>query len=182
MGYNATIVHVPRAGVDSALGLLGAERTSRDDHHNESPLSIAEREDSALIWYNARARLWPGVRELDQVLTEMSRSGDVAVFDVNDGDVVSTVRFLSGGVAKWAVAHNAETGAKHLQVDAKVPKFVKDIVADHRRDPSKLPAVEVPVAVFEEMTGFRYDCADGAQFRALERAKPAKRKPWWRIW
>ena len=183
MGFNATILSLSRGDVDVALGLLQAERTARADEANESPLSLAEDGQGALIWYNPDSALWVGYREFDQVLEELSKQVDLDVFDVHENAGYCTVRHYAGGSVSWMVSHNSETAPDNLQVSSEAPYFVKEIAAKRDLDAGASSAFEVPVAVFAQLTGFRYDKKGETEFYELDRAvaRPMS-KPWWKFW
>jgi len=183
VGFNATILSLSRGDVDHALGLLQAGRTVRADEVNESPLSLAEGGEVALIWYNPGSALWVGYREFESVLAELSKQIDLDVFDVHEGAGYCTVRHYAGGAVTWMVSHNSETDPDNLQVSSQAPYFVKEIAAKRDLAEDAPTAFEVPVAVFAALTGFRYDAMGATEFFELDSVAAAPvSKPWWKIW
>lgn len=166
MGYRIAYLAVPEG--DEA-GLLGALRLVETGRTEDPPVTAwsATRIPTGmtLVYVNDAA---PGLAAA--LAATASRSiGTVMAGSVDETAMVSEAGLFERGEEVWWASHDVAVAADHLAVRGPAPSVIGDLVrgaaARPREDVDE--TFEVPVRLFESLTGFRYGHDTAAPFRVL---------------
>ncbi|PIF89722.1 hypothetical protein CLU86_0599 [Acidovorax sp. 62] len=140
-------------------------------------------------------------------LERLSVLADVVTCVAEEAAMVSMASYFSNGVKKWAVVHDSDLGAEHLETEGELPEqfgAIRDrLLAQLAADPQPCDYIfEVPTELAQSITGFKHDQfrddEESNPFTVLARkipastptraqipsARPVKaiQKPWWQFW
>lgn len=137
----------------------------------------------------------------EAMLRPLSAKGDVLLAHVEENQLSASVEFWRQGERLWRVVRNAAG----FQVDGDPPEAFLQIRAHHQQLQAEADTVgeavdhlfEVPLALAQQLTGFRHDESQAIAFDLLNSDNTVRRpysevagphanapaaKPWWRLW
>ena len=145
----------------------------------------------------------------DQRLKNLSQSGDVMMFLVEEASMVSLARGYVGGRCIWEVTHDSSGGLEDIKTSGVLPApfpAIRDQQIKKLRKAGEYSAdylFDIPAELSKSITGFRHDedieGTDGEAFCILERVsqqpanpilmpsamqsseQPVAKKPWWQL-
>jgi hypothetical protein len=167
MGYRISIIVTALADAESVLNRLGLKSGVESDIDNESPVSGAPNDGQYLIWVNDDHR-----HVSHEDLAEASSRCGLLTLRANETVMYSEITKFENGRPLWSLMHYSEEGPDHLAVWGEPPAGWPEILSGLRRenegDDDTDYVFDVPVILFEQLTGFRYDRGHNLPFVALE--------------
>jgi hypothetical protein len=181
MGFSLSWVAVPPSARDTLLTELALVPTAEFEEVPESPTTGVSLPTG---WYAVVANRCDYVTGRLPALAAVSRAADVVACSVEEHVMASWAGGWSAGRQVWEVAHDAQSGLRHLEASGALPAAyagIRDrLLAEQDRDPQGADYVfDIPVALAEATTGFRYDqvVGEARPFEVL-RSRPGRRR-WW---
>jgi len=115
-----------------------------------------------------------------ELLARLSTKCEIILGSIEEHVMVAGATCWQNGKKLWEVIHNAETGDDHLQVEGTPPAefgaIKEQALAQAEEDDGVDYYFEIPVALFEQLTGYRYDqnycledCAERQILKSIQR-------------
>lgn len=177
MGFAVSWLAIREDTEDSALGLLGLEKTGETEEIAESDWSTTRVSEWIVIWSD---RCEPKkFRDAGSKL-----KGEVIICDVEEHVMFASVAAFKDGTFSWRVVHDAQQASDHLLVEGAPPESLTRIKTEQFARVSEDREVDfifdIPIRIAQELVGFRYD--DGVE-RAFEVLRATSgSKPKWKLW
>lgn len=159
----------------SSLTYVAAKGITREELWAELKLSPLSGEEAKKIEWSHKQKIgatldsgWYVIVDLsehlqkqNELLARLSAKCDILIGSIEEHVMDARVTCWQNGKKLWEVIHNAETSDDHLQVMGTPPKEFGSIKAQAIEQAKEDDGVdhyfEIPVALFEQLTGYRYD-------------------------
>ncbi|MFL5928769.1 MAG: hypothetical protein ACJ77E_17700 [Gaiellaceae bacterium] len=162
MGMSVSWAAVQGAEGEAVLRALGlAETGERDELPAESPIAAAALHDG---WYVVVFDRYGHELVSDDALRRLSRLGDVVAGAAEEHVMCCFSCGWRAGERVWWLAHDAQEGIDHLQVEGTAPAAFDDIrrellaeqAAAGRSDADVDYLFDIPLQTAERVSGFSY--------------------------
>lgn len=204
MGFSLSWVAVrtdtPQA-VQDALALRGTgEREERPESEITGAvlpggwyLIVSDRDRFKLEggWYMVHWNRDKLKLESDEVLSRLSRIGEIVICSIEEHVMYSSAAFWRDGRAVWAVSHQGDRDIEHLEVKGEPPAAfaaIRDRLHAQQAAEGEKEEVdyifEIPVELAFSIAGYRHDAEIPAlgkdAFEILATTKTTPERTWWR--
>lgn len=184
MGFNVSLITIEGKSPQQIHHDFGVKPTGEREEIPESPITGTLLPNGKYaLWLNTRATGPASEREL----AILSRDASVLVCDLSETTMNISLVAWEDGKEIWSVWHDGGSqGVEHLELTGDVPPQLEPIrerlFREQREDDGADFSFDIPVELFVELGGFRYDqdldVDDPQPWQVLERVKPKK---WWQV-
>jgi len=183
MGFNVDLIAIRGADEVKLFSAMKLQMTSETESEPESEILYAALPSGWDLFFFNRSDL-----PHESVMATISREAEVLLLSVSETVMVSFAECLRDGKLAWAVSHDPNIREDHLETTGPLPACYKPIESRLKANQALSDGADhlfdVPVEVFYELTGFRYDGnPDGypvESFRIMKSLAP--RRAWWQFW
>jgi hypothetical protein len=181
MGFNVSILACKYEDKSNFLRMLKYSKTGVEVSEYDCALSGAHIGDHYLVWVDWREAELIDDRECLQIAMVVP----FISLDVSETTMFSSARFWKDGQLAWSAIASDGDGIP-LKTAGCVPKVLDEITRNHRAevaagdDPEELD-FEIPVALFQKLTTYRYDEVGDVKFVELQKQISVSRA-WWKFW